>query len=252
MLNEVYFPLDLLSTGEQGLPVLNSLMRFKQSIMRCQAFELLNSISASRLGKKYLLQSQDLVKILIQALCEVDPESAAVTKATSQSDQNEHRVLLQTLFRLSGSKQSHAHLTETPDLTRWLLRFLDAVPAPPNQYTKLAIENATGLLQNISLKTQGVEKIVHNPKNPFLIMEQLLTRTSVNADKETDTLNLMAFTYVFSILYQLVSRKMGRNLAVLANFQTYMTTRITALVQQYDQGLAEQVDQAMLIQMESV
>ena len=135
---------------------------------------MLNSISASRLGKKYLLQSQDLVKVLIQALSEVDPESAALTKATSQSDQNEPRVLLQTLFRLSGNKHSHPTLTETPDLTRWLLRFLESTPPQPNKYTKLAIENATGLLQNISLKTQGVEKIVHNPKNPFLIMEQLL------------------------------------------------------------------------------
>ena len=68
--------------------------------------------------------------------------------------------------------------------------------------TKLAIEHATGLLQNISLKTQGVEKIVHHNKNAFTIFKNLIEGTSLNCDDgETDTLNLMSFTYVFSILY---------------------------------------------------
>jgi len=42
---------------------------------------------------------------------------------------------------------------EKGELTEWILRFLDSVPEQPNEMTKLAIENATGILQNISLKT---------------------------------------------------------------------------------------------------
>ena len=92
-------------------------------------------------------------------------------------------------------------MTENSDLTNWILRFLDNIPAKPNQMTKLAVEHATGLLQNTSLKTQGIEKIVHHTKNVFVILRGLIEKTSLNCDEQTDTLSLMAFTYVFSILY---------------------------------------------------
>jgi hypothetical protein len=68
--------------------------------------------------------------------------------------------------------------------------------------TKEAIENATGILQNLSLKTQGAEKIVHHHKNSILIFKKLLSDTSINCENDDqDTLNLMAFTYVFSVIY---------------------------------------------------
>lgn len=84
------------------------------------------------------------------------------------------------------------------------------------------------------------------------ILKPLIEQTSLNCDEDSDPLNLMAFTYVFSIIYQLVTRKIGRNLAMAANFLPFLQSRIGNLVQQYDQGHGHKVDQAMLIQMESV
>lgn len=62
----------------------------------------------------------------------------------------------------------------------------------------------------------------------------------------------MALTNVFSIIYQLVTRKLGRNLASQTGFIDYLTDRVQLIVKQYDCGQGDKVDQAMLIQMESV
>lgn len=88
---------------------------------------------------------------------------------------------------------------EKGELTNWLLRFLDSTSDKPNELTKLAIENASGILQNISLKNQ--EKIVHHHKNAVQILKNLISYTSINCDQETDALNLMAITYILSVLY---------------------------------------------------
>ena len=99
-------------------------------------------------------------------------------------------------------------MIDKADLSQWCLRFLDTVPAKPHFLTRLAIENATGILQNTSLKTQGVEKLIHHPgTNPLATFNRLITATSLLVDSPDDCLNLMAYTYVFSVLYQLVSRK---------------------------------------------
>lgn len=37
-------------------------------------------------------------------------------------------------------------MMENGELTGWLLRFLNFIPEHPNDLTKLAVENATGLL----------------------------------------------------------------------------------------------------------
>lgn len=87
-----------------------------------------------------------------------------------------------------------------------------------------------------------MEKIVHHSKNAIQILKSLIERTSLNCDKDGDSLNLMAFTYVFSIVYQLVTRKIGRNLAMAANFLPFLQTRTTNLVSQYDQGAGHKVD----------
>ncbi len=102
---------------------------------------------------------------------------------------------------------------QSVELTQWLLRFLDQVPVKPHSLVKLAIENAIGLLQNISLKTQGVEKIAHHHKNALEILRVLMERTSINCDSPEDSLTLMAVTYALSVMYQLTTRKIGRNLA---------------------------------------
>jgi hypothetical protein len=57
----------------------------------------------------------------------------------------------------------------------------------------------------------------------------------------------MALTNVFSIIYQLVSRKLGRNLAMEVGFIEYLADRVQMIVQQYDNGQGAKVDQAMLI-----
>ena len=103
---------------------------------------------------------------------------------------------------------------------------MDFVPEKPHYLTKLAIENASAVLQNTSLKTQGAEKLIHNSKNPFEIAKKLIMATSLNCDDDNDTLSLMAFTYMFSVLYQLASRKIGRNLASASNFFAFLNDRI--------------------------
>ena len=50
---------------------------------------------------------------------------------------------------------------QSTTLAQWLLNFLKTISTKPKSYVKTAIENATGLLQNISLKSQGIEKIIH-------------------------------------------------------------------------------------------
>ena len=99
---------------------------------------------------------------------------------------------------------------------------MDCVPEKPHYLTKLAIENASAVLQNTSLKTQGAEKLIHNSKNPFEIAKKLI----MACDDDNDTLSLMAFTYMFSVLYQLASRKIGRNLASASNFFAFLNDRI--------------------------
>jgi hypothetical protein len=65
-------------------------------------------------------------------------------------------------------------MAEHQECTKWLLWFLDKVPQGPNEKCKLAIEHATGILQNTSLRAQGCEKIVHHFKNPLLIFKTML------------------------------------------------------------------------------
>ena len=90
---------------------------------------------------------------------------------------------------------------QSAELTQWLLRFLDQVPPKPPSLVKLAIENAVGILQNISLKTHGVEKITHHHKNALEILRVLMERTSINCDAPEDALTLMAVTYALSVMY---------------------------------------------------
>lgn len=59
---------------------------------------------------------------------ETEPETAALMKATMQSEVNEHRQLLLALFRLSHSRQAHAVMTESQDLTKWVMKYLENIP----------------------------------------------------------------------------------------------------------------------------
>ena len=46
-------------------------------------------------------------------------------------------------------------------LAPWLFDFLSNCPTNPPSHVRSTIENATGLLQNLSLKSSGLEKVVH-------------------------------------------------------------------------------------------
>lgn len=170
------------------------------------------------------------MQCLIACLLEIEAESAAGMNNATNSQAMEHRWLLLVLFRLSQTKQAVTEMADHQELTKWLLWFLDTVPKEPNERCRLAIEHATGILQNTSLKPQGCEKIVHHFKNPIQIFQTLLEGTNINCELDHDSLTLMALTNVFSIIYQLVSRKLGRNLASQAGFIDYLTDRVQLIV----------------------
>lgn len=92
------------------------------------------------------------------------------------SESQNHRILISLLFKLSNAKQSHEALLSCNELASWLLCYLnrihllylrlklDQLPCHKVQEVfaaiNLSLENSLGLLQNISLKNAGVEKII--------------------------------------------------------------------------------------------
>ena len=85
-----------------------------------------------------------------------------------------HRTLLSLLFKLSQSRRSHDKLMRSNDLANWVLIYLHMVSElfdpSSKKYVNLdvtpisivhVLENSLGLLQNISLKRDGLDKILH-------------------------------------------------------------------------------------------
>jgi len=69
-----------------------------------------------------------------------------------------------------------------------------------------------------------------------------MERTSINCDSPEDSLTLMAVTYALSVMYQLTTRKIGRNLAAQGKLLLFIDERIHLIVSQCDEGLGHQVD----------
>ena len=123
---------------------------------------------------------------------------------------------------------------------------LDTVPLA----VSFTLENAIGLLQNISLKPQGIDRILHfkprqeeqkydasgaaqqqtqaamnrGPLNAVQIMQGLIDTASKLSKRqkqqmleERPLLTLMASTYANSILYSLVTKSKGRSQARKSN-----------------------------------
>lgn len=111
-------------------------------------------------------------------------------------------MLVQILFKLSQSRGSHAAIFESTSLTPWILCYLWDAPSPPLPFIRSTVEAATGLLQNISLKNPGIEKLIQSKPAPLPILLKLLHLTSINCDNpEKDLLTLMAATYTLSVMY---------------------------------------------------
>ena len=100
------------------------------------------------------------------------------------NESHSHRTLLSVLFKFSQMRKSHDKLMKSSELTSWVLTYLHMVcglftghkhalnPArhlPGGQMSldtvplavSFTLENAIGLLQNISLKPQGIDRILH-------------------------------------------------------------------------------------------
>jgi len=75
----------------------------------------------------------------------MSPEVCA-TAASKTSDTHLHRLLIQTLFKLSQLRSSHHPIMQSLTLAPWLLNFLKATKPKPQPHVKSSIENATGLL----------------------------------------------------------------------------------------------------------
>ena len=188
--------------------------------------------------------------MLIGDLTTMQPEVCAHA-VSNTSDTHSHRLLIQTLFKLSQLRNSHFAIMQSLALAPWLLNFLKANKPKPRSHVKSAIENATGLLQNISLKSQGIEKVIHHEGQMSTLM-YLLEKTSVTCEEDDDMLTLMAATYTLSVFYQLATRKLGKNIARDTGLLTFMQTRMKNLCAMYDKGQGHLVDQALLVQMESI
>ena len=106
------------------------------------------------------------------------------------NESHSHRTLLSVLFKFSQCRKSHDKLMKSAELVSWVLTYinlisglftrnkhplnparnlpggvlsLDAVPLAVSH----TLENAFGLLQNISLKPQGIDRILHfKPQQP--------------------------------------------------------------------------------------
>jgi len=107
---------------------------------------------------------------------------------------------------------------QSTSLTSWIFEYLNHIPEQPLFFVKATIEAATGLLQNVSLKSTGMEKIIHSQTPPLPTLNSLLASTSLNADQPDDTLTLMAATYILSVIYQIVTRKQGKQMARQISF----------------------------------
>ena len=101
-----YDLLGLIATNSESDCVVEHLLRHSSKVIRCQTFELVASVAATKQGRRYLLQRKELVSQLIEYLLETPAEGAAESKALMASEVMEHRWLLFALFRLSQSKMS--------------------------------------------------------------------------------------------------------------------------------------------------
>ena len=105
------------------------------------------------------------------------PTSTLGSQDDKQAAINEshiHRTLLSLLFKLSQSRRSHEKLMRSNDLANWVLIYLHMVSELFDPSSKKFInvestpisvvhvlENSLGLLQNVSLKRDGLDKILH-------------------------------------------------------------------------------------------
>lgn len=100
------------------------------------------------------------------------------------NESHSHRTLLSVLFKFSQCRRSHEKLMKSTDLVSWVLTYLNLVNGlfthnkhPLNPARNLpggvlsldtvpiavshTLENTLGLLQNISLKPMGIDRILH-------------------------------------------------------------------------------------------
>jgi len=75
----------------------------------------------------------------------------------------------------------------------------------------------------------------------------LFQNSSVTCEDEDDMLSLMAATYTLSVLYQLATRKLGKNIARDTGLLQFIQVRIKDLCAMYDKGQGHLVDQALLV-----
>ena len=68
-------------------------MRSADKMVRGHLFELLAALSAFSEGKKYLLQKEDLVEMLIADLTAMDVSTCSLDK-TQTSEAQQHRMLI--------------------------------------------------------------------------------------------------------------------------------------------------------------
>jgi hypothetical protein len=75
----------------------------------------------------------------------------------------------------------------------------------------------------------------------------LFENSSATCEDDDDMLSLMAATYTLSVLYQLTTRKLGKNIARDTGLLPFMQARIKNLCALYDKGQGHLVDQALLV-----
>lgn len=80
--------------------VLDHLLRTADKMVLGYTFELLAALTAYQEGKKYLMNKVDLVEMLISDLTQMEAQKCAVDKSQS-SESQQHRMLIQILFKLS-------------------------------------------------------------------------------------------------------------------------------------------------------
>lgn len=103
---------------------------------------LINNLSSEYQGRSYLLQRQDIVKILIQSMFK------------DQADSYFRQNVLGTLQKFSLRKQAQSIMIEC-NVIEWIVNLLSQEAQKVQPLSDYSLEYASALLMNLSLRSKG-------------------------------------------------------------------------------------------------
>lgn len=140
----------------------------------------LNALSSEFLGRSYLLQKRDIVKVLVSSLY-----------GESRQDSYLRQNALGTLQKFSLRKEAQNQMIQF-EVIKWIV---ETIRDELDQLSDYTLEYATALLMNLSLRAEGKNKCEGIPE-----VLQVLTEL-------IESENLQVRTHVNGTLYSILTRK---------------------------------------------